>query len=185
MKTESLIERLAEITKKGAPLVEDEEVERPRLKCRDQRSARAKARNAAHRRALTRGIPKQSKFAPKRRWTTPGFRTGWRPPPGASVLDGIVRAMEPGSWYAVTDLMNLARLTRNESLGVRLFSHGYLTRRRNPEWQRWEAPPNERHPHWLYTLTPAGLERQRLLLALGEETSDRRSLRQKASAGSN
>ena len=124
MKQQSIFDALVKLSKKNAP-EEAQEDERPRLKRRDQRSARAKARNAAHRRAIARGIPKQSKFAPKRRWTTPGFRTGWRPPPGASVLDRIVRAMEPGCWYAVSDLMNLARLTRNEFLGVRLFNHGY------------------------------------------------------------
>jgi hypothetical protein len=78
--------------------------------------------------------------------------------------------MEPGKWYAVSDLRHLAGLTRNESYSVRLFSHGYLTRRRNPEWKRWEAPPKERQPFWLYTLTPAGRDRQSLLLALGEES---------------
>jgi hypothetical protein len=80
--------------------------------------------------------------------------------------------MEPGKWYAVSDLRHLAGLTRNESHSVRLFSHGYLTRRRNPEWQRWEAPPKERQPFWLYTLTPAGRDRQRLLLSLGEESEN-------------
>jgi hypothetical protein len=71
--------------------------------------------------------------------------------------------MEPGKWYAVSDLRHLAGLTRNESLGVRLFSRGYLTRLRNPDWKRWEAPPRERQPYWLYTLTPVGRGRQREL----------------------
>ena len=158
MKQQSIFDALVKLSKKNAP-EEAQEEERPRLKPRDQRSSRAKARNAAHRRALARGIPKQSRFVPKR----PGFRTGWRPPPGASVLDRIVRSMQPGQWCAVSDLRHLAALTRNESLGVRLFSHGYLTRLRNPDWKRWETPPRERQPYWLYTLTPAGQERQRYL----------------------
>src|SRR5262249_21781083 len=116
MKTKSLVDCLVEISKRATPPAEAEEDERPRLKRRDQRSTRAKARNAAHRRALARGIPKQSKFAPKRR----GFRTGWRPPPGASVLDRIVRAMKAGHWYARSDLGNLAGLTESERIGVRL-----------------------------------------------------------------
>ena len=147
---------------------EPEEEPQPRLKRRDQRSPRARARNAAHRRALARGIPKQSKFAPKKVWQSIGRRGGSQPPPGVSVLDRIVRAMQPGAWYAVSDLRNLARLTRSQSLGVRLFSHGYLTRRRNPEWKRWEAPPKERQPYWLYTLTPAGEQHRKFLLALAE-----------------
>jgi hypothetical protein len=156
MKTESLIARLLEISKRATPPTAAKEEDRPRLKRRDQRSPRARARNAAHHRALARGIPKQSKFAPKRRWTTTGFRTGWKPPPGVSVLDG--------HWYARSDLGHLADLTKSEIDGVRLFSHGYLTRRRNPEWQRWEAPPKERQPFWLYTLTLAGKGRQRELI---------------------
>ncbi len=136
MKTESLFERLVEIQKKAAPLAQADVDVRPRLKRRNQRSLRARARNAAHRRALARGIPKQSKFAPRRRRTTTGFRTGWRPPLGASVLDRIVRSMQPAHWYARSDPGNLAHLTKSERVGVRLFSHGYLTRRRNPEFRR-------------------------------------------------
>jgi hypothetical protein len=160
MKQQSIFDALVKLSKRDVPWEASEE-QSPRLKRRDQRSARAKARNAAHRRALARAIPKQSKYAPKRRWRTPGFRTGWRPPPGASVLDRIVRSMQPGHWYARSDLGHLARLTESEITGVRLFNHGYLNRRGNPEWQRWEAPPNERQPYWLYTLTPMGIGRQR------------------------
>jgi hypothetical protein len=71
--------------------------------------------------------------------------------------------MQPGHYYARSDLGNLANLTKSERIGVRLFSHGYLSRRRNSEWQRWEAPPKERQPFWLYTLTLTGQGRQREL----------------------
>jgi hypothetical protein len=174
MKQQSIFDALVRLSKKNAP-EEAQEEERPPLKRRDQRSARAKARNAAHRRALARGIPKQSKFAPKRRWTTPGFRTGWRPPPGASVLDRIVRSMQPRCWYARIDLGNLAHLTESERIGVRLFSYGYLTRRRNPEFRRKGVPgPTElsagtEEPHYLYTLTPVGEQRRKFLLGLTEK----------------
>jgi hypothetical protein len=174
MKTESLVDRLVEIQRKAVPPAQAEEDERPPLKRRDQRSARAKARNAAHRRAVARGIPKQSKFAPKRRWTTPGFRTGWGPPAGASVLDRIVRSMQPRCWYARSDLGNLANLTESERIGVRLFSHGYLTRRRNPDFRRKGVPGSTKlsagteEPHYLYTLTPAGEQCRKFLLTLAE-----------------
>jgi len=158
MNTESIFERLVEISKKTVAPEREEEL--PRLKRRDQRSPRARARNAAHRRALARGIPKQTKYSPKIVWPSRGRRGGPQPPPGASVLDRIVRAMEPGHWYARSDLGHLAELAESEIAGVRLFSHDYLTRRRNPEWQRWEAPPKERQPYWLYTLTLAGRSRQ-------------------------
>jgi hypothetical protein len=181
MKQQSIFDALVELSKKNA-LEEDEQNERPRHKRRDQRPARAKARNAAHRRALARGIPKQSKFAPKRRWTTPGFRTGWRPPPGASVLDRIVRATEPGCWYARSDLGHLARLTESERIGVRLFSHGYLTRARNPEFRRKGVPGSTElsagteEPHYLYTLTPAGEQRRKFLLSLVENDASHGAL---------
>ena len=159
----SLFDTLVRLSKRNAARVPLKEAP-PRLRPKDQRSPRARARNAAHHRAVARGIPKQTKFAPKKRWRSIGRRGGAQPPPNASVLDRIVRSMRPGHWYAVSDLRHLAGLTRNESYGVHLFGHGYLTRRRNPEWQRWEAPPKERQPYWLYTLTPAGRGRQRELI---------------------
>jgi hypothetical protein len=174
MTTESLFERLVEIQKKAAPLAQAEENERPRLKRRDQRSARAKARNAAHRRAIARGIPKQVKFIPKRRWPSTGRRGGSQAPPGASVLDRIVRSMQPGHSYALSDLGSLAHLTESERIGVRLFSHGHLTMRRNPEFRRKGVPGSTElsagteEPHYLYTLTPAGEQRRKFLLALTE-----------------
>jgi hypothetical protein len=176
-----LFDILVKLSKKNAAPEEAAE-ELPRLKKRDQRSPRARARNAAHRRALARGIPKQSKFAPKRRWTTPGFRTGWRPPPGTSVLDRIVRSMQPGHWYARSDLGNLAHLTESERIGVRLFSHGYLTRRRNPEFSRKGVPGSTKltagteQPHYLYTLTPVGEQRRKFLLALAENDASHGAL---------
>jgi hypothetical protein len=171
----SIFDALVKLSRKNAAPEPDEEPP-PRLKRRDQRSPRARARNAAHRRAVARGIPKQTKYAPKTRWPSIGRRGGAQPPPGASVLDRIVRAMEPGCWYARRDLGNLVGLTRNQALGVRIFSHGYLTRRRNPEWQRWEVPPKERLPFWLYTLTPAGRDRRCHLEPLTRNTAREQSL---------
>jgi hypothetical protein len=80
--------------------------------------------------------------------------------------------MQPGCWYARSDLGNLADLTESERIGVRLFSHGYLMRRRNPEFRRKGAPGSTElsagteQPHYLYTLTPAGVRRRKFLLAL-------------------
>jgi hypothetical protein len=80
--------------------------------------------------------------------------------------------MEPEHWYARSDLGNLADLTDSERIGVRLFSHGYLIRRRNPEFRRKGVPGSTRlsagteQPHYLYTLTPAGEQRRKFLLEL-------------------
>jgi hypothetical protein len=88
-------------------------------------------------------------------------------PPGVSVLDRIVRAMEPGAWYARSDLRCLARLSKSEIMGVQIFSHGYLSRLPNPEYK---TVTNLRH---LYTLTAAGLARRLLLLEIAKAESNR------------
>jgi hypothetical protein len=36
--------------------------------------------------------------------------------------------MKPGAWYARSDLRHLAHLSESEIVGVRIFSHGYLSR---------------------------------------------------------
>lgn len=82
--------------------------------------------------------------------------------------------MQPGHWYARSDLGNLAGLTASERIGVRLFSHGYLTRRRNPEFRRkgaavsTELSAGTEEPQYLYTLTPTGEQRRKFLLAQTE-----------------
>ena len=82
--------------------------------------------------------------------------------------------MQPGHWYARSDLGNLANLTKRERIGVRLFSHGYLTRRRNPEFRRkgvagsTELSAGTEEPQYLYTLTPTGEQRRKFLLAQTE-----------------
>jgi hypothetical protein len=59
-------------------------------------------------------------------------------------------------------------------IGVRLFSHGYLTRRRNPEFSRKGVPGSTElsagteQPHYLCTLTPAGEQHRKFLLDLAE-----------------
>jgi hypothetical protein len=70
--------------------------------------------------------------------------------------------MQPGHWYARSDLGHLAGLTDSEITGVQLFSHGYLTRLRNPDFRQ------RTDPEFLYTLTPAGKQRRSLLQALAE-----------------
>jgi hypothetical protein len=73
--------------------------------------------------------------------------------------------MEPGAWYAVSDLRHLAGLP--ETTQFRMFSHGYLTRRANPEYRpRMSRSEKGSLPKWLYTLTAAGKVRRRLLQLL-------------------
>jgi hypothetical protein len=74
--------------------------------------------------------------------------------------------MEPGAWYARSDLRNLAHLSESEILGVRIFSHGYLSMLPNPEYETVTTPKH------LYTLTAAGLARRRLLQQLAKVERD-------------
>jgi hypothetical protein len=163
MKQQSIFDALVKLSKKNAPEEAAEELPSP-LHPRDRRSARARAAHARQRRATARWEAKKppSRFAPKRTWPSIGRRCGSQPPPGVSVLDRIVRSMQPGYWYARSDLGNLADLTESERIGVRLFSHGYLIRRRNPEFRQ------RVDPEYLYTLTQAGEQRRDFLLALAE-----------------
>jgi hypothetical protein len=70
--------------------------------------------------------------------------------------------MEPGAWYAVSDLRHLAGLP--ETTQFRMFSHCYLTRRANPEYRpRMSRSEKGSLLKWLYTLTTAGVTRRRLL----------------------
>jgi hypothetical protein len=73
--------------------------------------------------------------------------------------------MEPGAWYARSDLRYLARLSESEILGVRIFSHGYLSMLPNPEYKTVTTPRN------LYTLTTAGQARRLLLLKIAKAES--------------
>jgi hypothetical protein len=68
--------------------------------------------------------------------------------------------MEPGHWYARSDLGHLAQLTESAITGVRLFSHGLLTRLRNPDFRQ------RTDPEFLYTLTKVG-EQRRDFFSLG------------------
>jgi hypothetical protein len=89
---------------------------------------------------------------------------GWRPEP-IKPGDRVVRVMEPGAWYAVSDLRHLAGLP--ETTQFRMFSHGYLTRRANREYRpRMSRSEKGSQPKWLYTLTTAGKARRRLLRLL-------------------
>ena len=66
-------------------------------------------------------LPKTfSRHAPKIRWPNTGRRGGSQPPIGLSALDRVARVMEPGAWYAVSDLRHLAGLpetTQDHAIG--------------------------------------------------------------------
>jgi hypothetical protein len=79
--------------------------------------------------------------------------------------------MEPGCWYARSDLGHLARLNKSEITGVRLLSHGYLNSVRNPEFRQ------RTDPEFLYALTRAGEQHRKFLLALLENGASHVALR--------
>ena len=81
--------------------------------------------------------------------------------------------MEPNRWYGKSDMANLANLSKNNVAGMCTFSFGYLTKCTNPEWKPAAkgipiCNQDRSEPKYLYTLTPAGEARRRLLLLLDE-----------------
>ena len=63
-------------------------------------------------------------------------------------------------------LTSLGSSSESEIVGVRIFSHGHLSRLPNPEYETVTTP------EYLYTLTAAGLTRRRLLQELAKAESD-------------
>jgi hypothetical protein len=161
----TVFDALAKLARKNKRAEPDAEWWPQPIKPGDRRSAKAREIHSRARRVLATLPKKVSHHAPKIRWPSIGRRGGWQPPIGASVLDRVVRAMEPGAWYAVSDLRHLAGLPQTTQF--QMFRHGYLTRRANPEYRpRMSRSEKGSQPKWLYTLTAAGKTRRRLLRLL-------------------
>ncbi len=87
--------------------------------------------------------------------------------PAVPIVARMLRAMEPGKWYARRDLMTAAGVDRDARGKVNqvLFAKGWVERRRNPgykgaEWRGGICPHYE--SEWLYRLTAEGeAERER------------------------
>ena len=92
-----------------------------------------------------------------------------RPAQGQDIASRMLRAMEPGCWYGMGDIMRLAGAQRHERGKVRqvLLKQGWVKvthngahsgRRYSPDEIEAGAEPE---PERLYTLTAAGLARRR------------------------
>lgn len=89
-----------------------------------------------------------------------------RPDPsvGERLEDRLVRAMEPGCWYADRDLCTLIGVPKNYPVQDNARRRwGYLVKKRNPEWRGVVRLPQVQEPKYLYGLSEAGLRRRELL----------------------
>lgn len=126
--------------------------------------------------ARARGLAARAKV--EERLKNERAATGRRltPPPGERMHQVILRAMEPGGWYARFDVVNLTGFDRDPTSAKLKYmrGRGWLRREQNPAWDQKHHPSPDalqagaevKEPQWLYTLTGEG-ERQRAELALG------------------
>lgn len=94
-----------------------------------------------------------------------------KPKPGEDIASRMLRAMEPGAFYGMGDLMRLAGADRNGRSKVHqvLMRQKWIEKARNPAYSDRRYSPGEimggaePQPQWLYRLTQAGLERKAVL----------------------
>lgn len=94
-----------------------------------------------------------------------------RPAEGQDIASRMLRAMEPGQWYGVGDLMRMtgeARTSRSKVHQV-LLKQGWVEAARNPAWSGRTFSPDEieagaePQPERLYRLTEDGMRRRAAL----------------------
>lgn len=100
----------------------------------------------------------------ERRATGRRMRGAW----GEMMHQVILRAMEPGGWYARADVVNLTGFHRDPTSAKlkEMRERGLLRREQNPAWdpkhrpspQALQAGEQVKEPQWLYTLTGEGEE---------------------------
>jgi hypothetical protein len=91
-----------------------------------------------------------------------------RPKPGEDIASRMLRAMTPGSWYGMGDLMRLGAAARSGRSKVHqvLLRRKWIERARNPAWSDRRYSPQEieagaePEPQHLYRLTDAGVAEQ-------------------------
>lgn len=88
-----------------------------------------------------------------------------RPAAGQDIASRMLRAMEPGQWYGMGDLMRMIDESRSaRSKVVGLWRQGAIERVRNPAYSGLKLNPweimggAEPHPQHLYRLTERGLQ---------------------------
>jgi len=115
-----------------------------------KRRIRADKQEAATERSLARARERSNRY---------------RPLPGQSIADRMLRAMQPGAWYGMGDIARMAGVDRSARTKV----HQVLLRRRwiekagNPAYRGrldpWQIMRGmEPEPQHLYRLTEAGLK---------------------------
>lgn len=94
--------------------------------------------------------------------------------PGADIASRMLKAMEPGKYYGMGDLMRMigeSRQARGKVVQVML-KRGWVTATQNPAWDGltlnpWEIMAGaEPQPKTLYRITDAGVEKKAALARL-------------------
>lgn len=86
-----------------------------------------------------------------------------------TVTDRLLGSMQPGSWYAVPDMANVAPAVKYnacKAFAVTWWRAGIFKRRQNPDWKPPARVGAPQEPKWLYSLSPEGERRHRLVAAL-------------------
>ena len=132
-------------------------------------------RRAAQARQRLAGAKVEVRLKDERAATGRRMQGAW----GQMMHQVILRAMEPGGWYARLDVVNLTGFERNPVQGKlkEMMEKGLLRREQNPAWdpkhhpspQALQAGVEVKEPQWLYTLTGEGEKmRARLPIAATE-----------------
>jgi hypothetical protein len=94
----------------------------------------------------------------------------YRPLPGRSIADRMLRAMQPGAWYGMGDIARMAGVDRSARAKVHqvLLRRRWIEKAKNPAFcgrlDPWHILAGaEPEPQHLYRLTDAGLNAKGLL----------------------
>jgi len=125
-----------------------------KIKAVKRRKAKAAALEAGERRREAQRVARRARYAP-----------------AFSIVSRMLLAMQPGQWYARSDLMRAANVGRpaRGKVNQRLLALGFVERRRNPKYRgpvvRAGGYRHFVEPEFLYRLTAAGeLKREALQL---------------------
>lgn len=113
--------------------------------------------DTARREATRKQNLKAKQEAAAERWHE--ARKAKRKPPtpyGERVADRVVRAMEPGEWYADRDLQNALGVPEDYPVQLEALRLGLIHKRPNPEWRGQNRYGEMQAPKYLFQLTPLG-----------------------------
>lgn len=119
-----------------------------------------------------RNIKARQEAATERSLAKARARNSTARPAGEDIASRILKAMQPGAYYGMGDLVRMIGESRSSrSKVIQLWRQGAIERARNPAWSGVRLNPleimggKEPQPETLYRLTEAGLQKRNNLLA--------------------